>query len=362
MEEYFYDSDVTNDNIDIYKEPQLKIKLLEPRNEKELRIELDGKCIDYSVINAIRRTILMSIPIYAFHRANTVIDLKKSKHMYNNDLIYNLIETFPIFDLPNYYDLENPEKYLPTDLMKKIFSKFIQEKYVEDIQLSEVPESTPDKRLHKVELLIDVKNNTDNYKFVSSHDVILRVDNKISNCYKIRKPISILVLKPGEEISLQSIANLGISKMHAAYEATTNAIHEELTSSKYILWYETLEQLHKNIIFEKACIILEKKLYYLGEFIKNEYKEDRPNTEKIEIQLYGEDHTLGNLLATILQKCEYVSKAGYTMPHPLIDNIIISYQLFQKSKKGPIKILLDCIEYLIKLFKNIRKIFLMLDN
>ncbi len=52
----------------------------------------------------------MSIPIYAFHRSNIFIELDKSRHMYNNDLIYNQIETLPIFDIPNYFDLEN-QKY-----------------------------------------------------------------------------------------------------------------------------------------------------------------------------------------------------------------------------------------------------------
>ena len=64
------------------------------------------------------RTIMMSIPIYGFHRSNIHIEVEKSKNMYNNDLIYNQIETLPIFDIPNYFDLENPETFLSNDVMK----------------------------------------------------------------------------------------------------------------------------------------------------------------------------------------------------------------------------------------------------
>jgi DNA-directed RNA polymerase subunit L len=350
---FIFDSTVPNDRIDIYADPDITIRKLNPTNDKELRIELEGKSIDVSIVNALRRTILMNIPIYAFNRSNIFIEVKKSRHMYNNDLIYNQIETLPIFDIPNYFDLENPETFLPTDVMKKLFGKFIQEKYTEEKTDVETPSEDINKKMFKIELSINIKNNTGSDKFVNTHDAILKVDGKISNSYQIRKPICILVLKPTEEISLRAEANLGISKMHASYEATTNAIHVEITPMKYHLWYETLEQLDKHLIFTKACIILTKKLEYLRNFIVNKYNEENNISEKIEIQLFGEDHTLGNLLATVLQKCDFIDKAGYYMPHPFIDQITITYQLNPKSKIGPILVFTDCINYLIKVFRLI---------
>lgn len=351
--DFIFESKVPNDRIDIYAEPDVTIKKLKPLNEDEFRIELEGLAIDNSVVNGLRRTIMMSIPIYAFHRSNVHIEVKRSRHMYNNDLLYNQIETLPIYDIPNYFDLENPEIFLTTEVMKKLFGNFIQDKYTEEGDNETNVVADANKKLYKIELSISVKNNTDNNRFVTSHDVILKVDGKIANSYKIRKPIAIMVLKPTEEIYLSAEANLGISKMHASYEATTPAIHDEISPTKYHLWYETLGQLDKNIIFTKACIILTKKLENLRKFISNKYKEERNVSETIELQLYGEDHTLGNLLATILQKCDFVDKAGYYMPHPFIDQITIAYKLSPKSKKGPIRVLTDCIDYLIKLFDKI---------
>ena len=351
--DFIFDSDVPNDSIDIYQPPEVFIKKLHPQNENEFRIEISGKNIDNSVVNGLRRTILMSIPIYAFHRSNITIDTSRSRNMYNNDLLYNQIETLPIYDIPNYFDLENPKIYLPTDVMKKLFSKFIKEQYSE----KESNEMDNSKKLFKIQLSIDVKNNTGSDKFVTTHDAIIKVDGEISDGYKKRKPISIIVLKPSEEISLHAEANLAISKMIGWYEATTNAIHEEITPMKYHLWYETLEQLDKNLIFTKACVILSKKLKYLKKFIKKEY-EEKDVKETVEIQLYGEDHTLGNLLATILQKCKFINKAGYTKPHQLVDMVMIQYKLKSKSKIGPINVLIDCIDYLIKLYELIKDRFL----
>lgn len=352
-EKFIFESDITNDQIDIYSDPKININKLKPEHPNELRIEIDGPNVDSSIVNALRRTILMSIPIYAFHRSNIFIEVEKSRHMYNNDLIYNLIETLPIFDIPNYFDLEDPEIFLPTEVMKNLFSNFVQDKYTEETNNENNNENDANKKLFKIELSINIKNNTGTYKFVTTHDAVLKVDGKVVNSYLIRKPISILVLKPTEEISLRAEANLGISKMNASYEATTNAIHEEITPTRYHLWYETLEQLDKNIIFTKACIILTKKLEYLRKFITDKYSEERDINEIIEIQLFGEEHTLGNLLATILQKCEFVEKAGYSMPHPFIDQLVIAYKLNENSKIGPIKVLVDCIDYLIRVFQTI---------
>ena len=355
MSERIDDSTIPNDQIDIYGEIDVSTKRLTPSNDREFKLLIEGYNIDYSIINAIRRTIMMSIPVYSFHRSNIQIDSEKSYNMYNNDLLYNQIETLPIFDIPNYFDLEDPQTYLPTEIMKRIFGTFVQDTTEDTGQTRSNEETKEDakKKLLKIELTISLKNTTETSKFVSTHDAILKINGKTSNSYQNRKPISIIVLKPREELHLKAEANLGISKMSAIYEATTNAIHRELSPTKYELEYETLEQLDKNVIYTKALTILIKKLEALRKFIKETYPE-REKTEKVEIQLYGEDHTLGNLLATILQKCEYIIRAGYVMPHPFVDQVNIVYQLSEKAKgKKPIGILIDSISYLIKLFTTL---------
>jgi DNA-directed RNA polymerase subunit L len=290
----------------------------------------------------------MSIPIYGFHRSNIQIDIEKSRHMYNNDLIYNQIEMLPIYDVSNYFDLENPEVFLAAN-MKDLFGNFLPEKYTEE---ETKPNVDHNKKIIDIDINLNVTNNTSYYRFVNTHDITLRVDGKISDSYKKKRSICILVLKPNEIISLRATANISISKVNAIYEATTNAILREINPTTYELEYETLGQLDKNLIFTKACIILIKKLEYLNVFIEKKYTE--PIESKIiEIQLYGEDHTLGNLLATALQKCSYVLHAGYVMPHPFSDQITITYKLKPEVKKSPIWVFIRVIKYLIRLMESI---------
>ena len=40
------------------------------------------------------------------------------------------------------------------------------------------------------------------------------------------------------------------------------------------------------------------------------------------------------------------------MPHPFIDQIVIVYQIKNKSKVKPIDVLIDTIDYLVKLFSK----------
>lgn len=351
-DKFIYDSPIKNEEIDIYAVPDIKTKEIKTDNDKEMRIIIEGNNVDYSIINSLRRTILMYIPIYGFHRSNINIEVDKCKYMYNNDLIYNQIETLPIYDVPNYFDLENPETYMSNEVIKSLFHKFIPEEIVSDNENKTIDAK---KKLFKIELSINLKNTDNSDKFVTTHDCILKIDGKISDSYKIRKPICIIVLKPTEEISLRAEANLGISKLYASYEATTNAIHIEHNTRTYEIMYETLEQLDKKIIFSKACIILIKKLENLSKFIKDKYGEEKNKNELIEIEIYGEEHTLGNLLATTLQRCKYISSAGYVLPHLFSDQIIIRYRVVPKSKVEPIQILIDVINYLINVFKIIIK-------
>ena len=340
---FVFDSVIKNDIIDIYGEPNVKVTKIKTENKNEFKAILEGNSVDFSVANAIRRTVLLYIPVYGFHRDNITVQLDKTDYMYNNDMLYNLIETLPIFDIPNDFDLIDPNRYMPESITKKLFGTFTP-------NLQENDSTTKDKKPLNIVLSLSVTNTSNTYKFVSTHDATLKINDKVTNSYKNRDPISILVLKPGESVSFNAIANLGIK--HAIYEATTIATSIELAYNKYQIQYETLGQLDKNTIFSVACIILSKKLTHLSDFIANKYEGMQEFPETIEIELYGEEHTLGNLIATALQKCEHIARAGYYTPHLFNEHIIIRYVLANK-KKNPIKVFIDTLTYLTKLIKKI---------
>src|SRR5579872_3284982 len=112
--EFIFESNVPNDKIDIYGDIDVTVTKLssETENELEFRAKLEGYNIDHSVANAIRRSVLLYVPVYGFHRSNIRIENEKSHHMYNNDMIFNQIEMLPIYDIPNYWDISDPEVFM----------------------------------------------------------------------------------------------------------------------------------------------------------------------------------------------------------------------------------------------------------
>ena len=76
-----------------------------------------------------------------------------------------------------------------------------------------------------------------------------------------------------------------------------------------------------------------------------------------QIVLKNIEHTLGNLLSSGLQIHPNIDFAGYNMPHPLDNKILIHFKL----NKGDIKsAIIDVIKYYKELFQkldeNIQKI------
>ena len=335
------------EHINTSEKPAINVQIIEDDGTNFV-ISFSGKQIDHSIVNAIRRTILTEIPIYGFHNSNIFIDTKETINIYNTNMINMVLETLPIFDINNNFDLENPEIYMANQEIRTEYSYLLNEKKT-------LPVGSEIDKVKNIEFSLNVINNSNTNIFASTHDAILKIDGKISNNYKKHEPISLFALKPREKISLRAIANLGIVNMNSIYEATTNVIFKKKDEHNYEMSYETLGQLKSIDIYKKACIILGKKLLLLQKFIDENY-EERNVDDKIILSIYGEDHTLGNLISTTLKRDPEVMRAGYKIPHPLNNQLVIKYKLFPKSNTLPIQKLKDILNYLNKIFIYISKI------
>ena len=58
---------------------------------------------------------------------------------------------------------------------------------------------------------------------------------------------------------------------------------------------------------------------------------------ELTLRIDGEGHTIGNLLQYELQKDKKVETAGYDVPHPLVDSLILHIRV--KGKKPPREVL-----------------------
>ncbi|QGA54910.1 DNA-directed RNA polymerase subunit L [Sulfolobus sp. E5-1-F] len=73
-----------------------------------------------------------------------------------------------------------------------------------------------------------------------------------------------------------------------------------------------------------------------------EIKIIKSESNYLELEIEGEDHTLGNLIAGTLRKISGVNFASYYQPHPLTDKIIV--KILTDGSIAPRDALLKAIE------------------
>lgn len=333
---YFYDSK-TDDSFDI-KKISVTVEKKEYSDSAKLKVTLKGPSIDGSISNAIRRTVMQSIPAYGFRRENNgIIIHEKTKCINNNDMIFGIVETLPLFDIDNAFEIIDPAIYDPKAGKNQSITK-----------------NDKQEKLKTIKLMIVIENNKDEHLFVTTHHASLFVNGTESNSYKKHPPITLMVLRKGERLSLEATATLGTELKSATYQVVTNAVSipiDDVGKSFYIK-YESLGQLNKYDIFVKACHILCHRLSALSRFVKNEYNDRFNGLKMVTIQINGEEDTLGYIIQIALQKYDKVKTAAYRLTGTLENNIIISYELY-KEEKNPLNVLEDILQYLIAVYTAI---------
>jgi DNA-directed RNA polymerase subunit L len=339
--------------------PDLNLKIQSSKDSAdELTLFFNGKSVDNSIVNAIRRTMMGDVPVYAFHRSEIKIDRNSS--LLNDDEIYNIFETVPIFSIKNPYNLENPELYISNDVLTKLFNTYLPSKYndLTDLERQKsIPVKSDDKTKHlRIEYVFDIKNESKETINVTSYDGVFTINGKVSNNYKSRPELLLFKLKPQQEFKASMNGILAIAKMSSTWDAVSMCYFNKINENEYKFNFKSIGQLEPRDILHKAIFILMKKLSNLIDFLKTHYlTKDIQSDEEVQIRLYNEDHTLGNLLANVLQKSSKVARAGYSQPHLLEMEILVGFKLSNGIKDHPIKVMIDAIEYLYGVFNLVNQ-------
>jgi DNA-directed RNA polymerase subunit L len=307
-----------------------------------LELKFKGKDINYIVMNTLRRVILSDIPIYAF----TDFNFKKNTSIFNNNYIKLRIKNIPVWGIDN-----KKEIFIPDIINNDNNNEFIiEEEQPDDIELESNIENINSSSLNELTMYVDytstskeiISVTTDNAKFYYG-------EKKIDSPYKI--PIQLVKLQPDQSIIFSTITSLGTHKQNAIYACVSVCFYKEVKENEFDFILESRGQLTEKIIIERAIINIIDKL---KKIIKNIDSKIDNNKLEGQIILINEEHTLGNLLKTGMLLHKNVKIAGYNVPHPLEEKVIINYEL--ESKGDIIEILTDVTEYYIKLFQKINKL------
>ena len=324
-----------------------EIKYAEKKNVQSSRLVLkfSGKNINTSVINALRRIALASIPTYAF--CNDSITIEKSLAAINDDMLRLRLSNMPIYDiLPSIY-------YLSKDFWdetKVDYSDITREKHIDDNIL--------------IEMYLKKDNTTNDIIDVTTNDAEIYVDGDKKDMYDMDFPSLILRLRPKDMISLRAVGVLSVGSRNDIWSACSNCYYEQpvltkgkeekddiLDPNKFIFTIKSQGQMTEYEILKRSCLHLSKKLELLEVSIKKEYSIPENKGKKFSIiKLINEDHTIGNVLSVIIQDNPKVLFAGYSKPDLLEEIIKIKIRTKTGDSLDP---LYEAISDAKSIFKNI---------
>ena len=297
-----------------------------------LKLNFSGKSVNYALINTFRRLSLLYIPTYAFTKE--LIFIEENTSIFDNDYMRLRLSQLT---LPN---IKNHIITLSENIWKDVeYGDPNREKHPDDKK--------------KLELFLNIENDTTEIKNVTSNDLRYFDDNEEKkNPFDEKYPLLLIQLRPGEKISCRLLAALGLGKRNDIWAAAANAFYEEIDENNYDLTIESQGQMNEYEILMKSCQIYIKKLEDIKQFVGNKFNNSSiKEKNELIIKLENEDHTLGIALNYFLQQNKNIMFSGLSKPDLLIDEIKIK---LVSAKKNPLEPFFETIDFLLQLFNDIQ--------
>lgn len=298
-----------------------------------LELNIKGQDINHVVVNTLKRVGTSKVPIYTYEN----IDITENSSIYNNNYLKLRLKNLPVLGIKT----EKPI-FIKKQKIKQTTEEDIGFINIDDINMN-VNESVNISSLDKLTMYLEYENKTDKILSIGTDNCKFYLKEKeIKSPYNI--DIQLIKLQPKQKIKFSAITELGIEDISSTYSPVSIFTYRENTETDYDMFIESRGQLNELEILD---------------IIKKNIINDLDNIEKLlpdedilegKIVLKDIEHTLGNLLSSGLQSHSSIVFAGYNMPHPLDNKIILHFKLI----KGTIKsVLIEVIEYYKKLFENL---------
>lgn len=302
-----------------------------------LTLEFKGKHVNYLIINSLRKICIDQIPMYALHRDK--IDIKRNNSVYDNTEMECRLSQLPL------KRINHDVMFLPMKFYKNVnFADLKREKHPNDTQ--------------NIELYLNVKNNNSSgVKYVSTNDLRISVNNEViesKKMYSGKKPITLIMLRPGEEFECSMKGVLATGELDGIFNAS-NAYYEQITENKFIFNIESSGQMNEYELLLRGIDIIIEKLKIIGENVnQNQYNMILTENNSVKLEIVNEDYTCGGVICNMLQDMETkVNYAGITIPNFIEKNISLIFVTNKKYKS--IDVFNEAIDNSVKLYENIKK-------
>ncbi len=308
----------------------------EELTNSRLELNINGKDIDNVIINTLRRISITDIPIYAF----TNINITENTSIFNNNYLKLRLNNLTVLGIKSkthiFKSSENKDIFIEED------NSLIN---MDDINLSIKKDNINISTLDKLTMYLNFENKTDEIISIGTNDCNFYLKEKqIKSPYPMN--IQLIKLQPKQKIVFSAITELGIEKLSSIFSPVSIFTFIEKSNDNYNLILESRGQLNEKEILDVCNSNIQNQLDNIEKLI--------PDDDSLEGKLVLKkiDHTLGNILSSGLKRHDKVIYAGYNMPHPLDDKIIIHFKLKEGKIKSTIK---DTIKYYKKIFNDLNE-------
>jgi len=324
-------------------------------HNNNLHFELNNNdSVKLSLANAIRRIAIAEVPTFSLSN----IDFQENSSMLHNAFLEKRLELIPL----NYLELN---KY----------------------------------NLDKLKVSLDITNDTVHMLDVTTKNFVVKNDMQTIENIIVDDNILFGKLKPNQTIKFttnikKSNAKLDgsyytpVCKSTVSYKKDDKAIQEllkEIPENKkenflkvgadqlylktksgepqvYLMDIESIGSMEPKMILTLSLNILKEKL----EIVRDAVKEDIENKVNVDLsdRLYqsynfmiiDEDHTLGNFISSYLLDHPQIDYAGYIIPHPNDNKLLITTTLKNDNTlDGNKKVFVEIVQNLIELVEKLRE-------
>ena len=324
-------------------------------DSNEVEFELLNNNIPLAVANGFRRVCISEILIPAIREKD--ITTRENSSYLNNGLLENRVSLIPLNGYEKYDDVifklvvENTGDEIIDVLTSHIkFYKGGSEvecsKYIpnQDILLDHLKQGEK----INMEGFVHISNHMNedaNYSAVATMSYSFKRDDK-----KVKEELA----KIEDELKRRDYE---IRDADRLYE-----INKDDEVAVYSFTLESTGTFTAKDIFIKACGILKNKMEIIKEDIttsansKVSIKRADFNLESYDFVILDEDDTFGNIITSYLLKDSRVKFAGYDIPHPLDNKLVVRTSVGgSNSKEENIKVFTDCLDTVTKIIDDVEK-------
>lgn len=289
-----------------------------------LQILCSGEDCNDQFINAIGRIAVKRVPAYAY--AKDLIKIERinpdsgyhDSVPFNHDMMRDRIKNTPVMNI---------DPGIP----------FLHERFWKGVDYR-----STDREIHenekRVEVHIDAKNtaaegDTESIIHVTTNDAKVYVDDELTSLYSKEYPLLIISLKPKEAFKCSMRAVLGLGITDTCWDACSNFCYDQETiPGKTILKLEAASQFNEFILVDRALEYFRMRTRLLKDEINRMYLLEKNPTERFQIMIKDEDHTMGEAINYEIQSHPDVVKASVSKPDHLIRQIVLEVVAFKKNK------------------------------